>query len=89
MAEGNGQNHEARISVLEQARKEMEDALLVTSQLEARQSRLIKELANEQDAQRAEQKAARERSAALDARIDKLVSSIGELISRIPPENLR
>ena len=82
MAEGNGQNHETRISVLEEARKNIEDSLLVMSHLEARQSRLIRDLANEQDEQS-------RKFAEQGERIDKLVSAIGQLIARIPPENLR
>jgi len=82
MAEGNGQNHETRISVLEEARKNIEDSLLVMSHLEARQSRLIRDLADEQDEQS-------RKFAEQGERIDKLVSAIGQLIARIPPENLR
>lgn len=82
MADGNGQNHETRISALEEARKNIEDALLVTSQLEARQSRLLRELATEQDEQRL-------KFIEQGERVDKLVIAIGELIRRIPPENLR
>jgi len=86
---GNGGNYGARITALEAARKEIEDALLVTSQLEARQSRLIRDLAVGQDAQGREQEEQRRKFAEQGERIDKLVSAIGQLIARIPPENLR
>lgn len=46
----------------------------------------IAQFRKQREADRAEQ---HERDRAIDERIDKLVSAIGELISRIPPENLK
>ena len=53
----------------------LSDAMVVQSVLERKQSEAIVEGESRQDR--------------LDARVDKLVSSIGELIRRIPPENLK
>lgn len=90
MPEGNGSgDHETRLRALEAARKEIEDSLLVMSQLEARQSRVVRELAEQQDAQRTELEEQRKRHAEQGERIDQLVSAIGKLIARIPPESLR
>jgi hypothetical protein len=43
MAENNGGDLERRVSVLEQARKEMEDTMLVMAHLEAAAGRRVKE----------------------------------------------
>ncbi len=62
--------------------KDLEDALLVQVQLEKRMRELVKD--------QAEYLASHEtRLRSLDERIDKLVSAVGTLISRIPPESLR
>jgi ACT domain-containing protein len=84
--------HETRISKLEQARTEIEDALLVMAHLEKRQSEQIRILAENDDAQSKRLKELSERDEAhrlmneqTDARIAQLVSAIGELIARMPP----
>lgn len=62
--------------------KSIEDALLVQVMLEKRMGELMKD--------QADYLASHEtRLRSLDERVDKLVTSIGELIRRIPPENLR
>jgi formate dehydrogenase maturation protein FdhE len=75
-------DHETRIKALEQARRELEDALIVTAHLATRQSNLLREQAeylatHEQRIQKQE-----EHGRTLDERIDKLVSAIGEWIRR-------
>lgn len=92
---GHGNDHEDRISKLEAARKEIEDTLVVMAHLEKNAAARVKEHAQfiaEQQAlldahtrQLEEERVARK---ALDARVDRLVSSIGELIARIPPSSL-
>jgi hypothetical protein len=47
-------DHEARIKALEQARKELEDAFLVMTHLETKQSNLIKIQADETEKLRAQ-----------------------------------
>lgn len=84
-------DHEARISKLEQARHEIEDALLVMAHLETRQSQHVRELAENAESDRArlarierEEEAHRRMNQETDERIAKLVSAIGELIARMP-----
>lgn len=94
MPEVNGSSdHEARLRRLEEARKELEDAFVVMTHLETKQSNVIKELAAEQEAQRKRttelDEAQRKRTAELDERINKIISAFGDLIARIPPPNLR
>lgn len=65
---------ERRVRTLEAARKELEDALIVTARLQQRQSQLLKE--------QSEYVASHEeRIRGVDERIEKLVSAIGALIS--------
>lgn len=78
-------NHEARISKLEQARKEIEDSLLIMAQLETRQSQHLRELTERTARMEREDEAHRQRNAETDARIQRLVIAIGELIARMPP----
>jgi hypothetical protein len=67
-------NLESRVQTLEAARKELEDALIVTAHLQQRQSQLLKE--------QSEYVASHEeRIRGVDERIEKLVSAIGALIS--------
>jgi hypothetical protein len=72
---------------------DLEDALAVQAHLEkglAEQSKLpARRLADLISSLEAESTERRAKDAVLDARVDKLVSSIGELISRIPPAALR
>ncbi|HWF47438.1 MAG TPA: hypothetical protein VG168_10565 [Bryobacteraceae bacterium] len=99
MAEPNGRgrldDHEARIKRLEEARKEVEDALVVMSHLESKAAARVKEhaqfIAEHQAAMESYEKRAaqqEQRTRELDERMDKLVLSIGESISRIPPSTL-
>ncbi len=71
---------------------DLEDAMIVQAHLEKGlaeqaklQARRLADLISGLEAESAERRA---KDAALDARVDKLVSSIGELISRIPPAAL-
>lgn len=64
----------------------LEDALLVQVHLENRLSRQMKEHA---EWLAAHEKKQADRDKRIDQRIEDLVSSIGDLIRRIPPENLR
>jgi chromosome segregation ATPase len=99
MAETNGggriDDHEVRIVKLKAARREVEDALVVMAHLESQAAARVKEHSEfialheaamaSYDKRLLNQEA---RSAEIDARLDKLVSSIGELIARTPPSNL-
>jgi chromosome segregation ATPase len=95
MAEPNGggriDDHEERIKKLEAARREMEDTMIVMAHLESKAAARIKEHADfiaymEESARSHERrmKEQEEMSKELDRRISNLVSSIGELIARIP-----
>jgi hypothetical protein len=71
---------------------DLEDVMIVQAHLEKGlaeqaklQARRLADLISGLEAESAERRA---KDAALDARVDKLVSSIGELISRIPPAAL-
>jgi hypothetical protein len=71
---------------------DIEDAMIVQAHLEKKmaeqsklQARRLADLISGLEAESAERLA---KDAALDARVDKLISSIGELISRIPPATL-
>jgi hypothetical protein len=89
MAEGNGNEAKAALDRLKQRVdehadalgnlrtwvKDLDDAMVVQARIERLQSEAIEE--------------SRARENRLDERVDKLVSAIGDLISRIPPENLR
>jgi hypothetical protein len=93
VAEGNGSERDARLNRIEQEhdefRRDMKNLLIAQVIQKSEIDDLLK-LTREQTRQlELESTARREKDEALDARVDKLVSSIGELISRIPPENLR
>lgn len=82
-------DHETRITALEQARKELEDAFIVMTHLETKQSNLLKAQAeyvasHEERLKSAEREQAtqRELNRDVDKRISDLVSAIGELIRR-------
>jgi predicted nucleic acid-binding Zn-ribbon protein len=99
----NGSDLTQRVETLEKARKDIEDSLVVMAHLENEMSQLFKQQAknvasHEQrlkdvdDYMAGWEKRMRKQeefSGALDKRIDKLVSGIGELISRIPTNSLR
>ena len=67
---------------IEQARKEMDEALVVMAHLETRQSNLLREQAEYLASHESRIRQQEERSRVLDERIDKLVSAIGAWISR-------
>ena len=80
-----------RLTRLEEARKVIEDSLVVMAHLEARQSQMIKEQAaymveHEARLKQAEHQAAEQRRLNIDVdkRIADLVSAIGVLISQRP-----
>ena len=75
-------DHEARITTLEQARKEIEDNLIVMAHLETRQSNLIREQSEYLASHETRLQQQEERNSATDQRIEKLVSAIGEWIRR-------
>jgi chromosome segregation ATPase len=92
-----------RMEALEKAHKELEDSFIVLTHVETKMSQLLKDqteyVANHeqllrqhedrlQDYEKRRQEQA-ERDRMLDERIDKLVLAIGDLIRRIPPQNLR
>jgi len=87
MPDGNGnrdwqQEMRERTAALEKAHKELEDSFIVLTHVETKMSQMLRD--------QTEYVASHEqRLRALDERIEKLVSAIGDLISRIPPENLR
>jgi hypothetical protein len=89
MAEQNGGNLEPRVSALEQARRELEDAMLVHATLEKRMGEILKNHAEiiarhdvwvDESAERG--KRIDERIAGLGERIDRLVSGFGEYLRR-------
>ncbi|MBV9248663.1 MAG: hypothetical protein JO227_05375 [Acetobacteraceae bacterium] len=85
-------DHESRITALEQARKELEDAMVVMAHLEKRQAERTKEhasyIANHEKSLADHDKRMKDhdkRMKDLDVRIEQLVSAIGEWIRRMPP----
>ena len=72
-------DHEQRITALEQARKKLEDAFMVMTHLETKQSNVIKLQAEEEEKQR-------KLNAETDRRIADLVSRIGALIRKVPQQ---
>lgn len=77
-------DHETRIKALEEARKELEDALLVMTHLETKSS-LIKLQTEETEKLRAQMEEQRRLNQETDRRIASLVSAVGQLIARTPP----
>lgn len=82
-------DHETRIKALEEARKELEDALLVMTHLETKQSSLIKLQAEETEKLRVQMEEQRRLNQETDRRIASLVSAVGQLIARTPPPAAR
>jgi len=96
MSEGNGNEasaalarlkarvdaHDSDLSELRTIVRDLSDTMLVQAHIEKRQSEAINRTEEGIAASRAREKS-------LDERVDKLVSSIAELIRRIPPDNLR
>ena len=85
-------DHERRIKALEEARKELEDAFLVMTHLETRQSNVIKLQAEDLEEQRKRAKLQaeameeqRKLNQETDKRIADLASAIGKLITKMPP----
>ena len=84
-------DHERRIRALEEARKELEDAFLVMTHLETKQSNAIKLQAEAMEEQwrlnQSQAKAMAEQrnlNQETDKRIADLVSAIGKLITKMP-----
>ncbi len=77
-------DHETRITALEKARKELEDAFLVMTHLETKQSNVIKQQAEATDQLRKQMEEQRKLNQETDKRIAALVSAIGALISKMP-----
>jgi trehalose-6-phosphate synthase len=82
---------EPRVSRLEVAFKDLEDALIVMSHLEKRMSEAFKDQAlyiaeHEKRVRELEERerVQRQQNADIDARIEKLVSAIGAMISQRP-----
>lgn len=80
-------NLESRIQTLEAARKELEDTLIVTTHLQQRQSRLLREQSEYVASHEERLRVMDERieklvsgASGVDERIEKLVSAIGALI---------
>ncbi len=71
-----------RLKSLENAKREIQDSLIVISHLEARQSRLLKEQSEYLASHELRLQQSEERNRAVDERIEKLVSASGVLISR-------
>jgi hypothetical protein len=96
MSEGNGNEasaalarlkarvdaHDSDLSELRTIVRDLSDTMLVQAHIEKRQSEAINRTEEGIAASRAREKS-------LDERVDKLVSSIAELIRRIPPDSLR
>ena len=89
-------DHETRIQALEQARKELEEAFLLMTHLETKQSNVIKlqsqaidTLRSQGEEQRlrleADEEREREFRRETDKRIADLVSAIGKLIATVRP----
>ena len=92
MADANGGEYEARLRRVE---KEHEDFRLDLRQLLTAQviqkdqiDKLLAGLEKEAEERRLETERLREKDIILDRRVDDLVSAIGDLIRRIPPQNL-
>ena len=79
-------DHEKRAKALEQARKELEDAFLVITHLETKQSDVIKLQAEETEKLRAQMEEQRKLNRETGRRIADLVSAIGTLINRMPQQ---
>jgi hypothetical protein len=94
MAEDNGRGRldriEAILERLAQAQeRDHEEFMRDHKQLMTWQVLMQEKMDRWTEQNNAERSAQRETNAALDARVDKLVSSIGQLISRIPPAALK
>jgi hypothetical protein len=75
-------NQEARLKPLEAARKELEDAFLATTHLEAKMGQMRREQAEYLAAYDARLKQSEQHNREIDEHIEKLVSAIGALIAR-------
>jgi response regulator RpfG family c-di-GMP phosphodiesterase len=82
-------NNESRLTNVERAVKELEDALVVMAHLEKRQSNLIREQAEYLAEHERRLRETEQRNRETDERIEKLVSAIGELIRRDLPSSER
>ncbi len=76
---------ETRLTALEAARKELEDAFIVMTHLETRQSQALREQAEYVASHEKRLQEAEQRNRDVDARIEELVSATGALISGQKP----
>jgi hypothetical protein len=76
---------EPRIEALEDARKELEDSLIVMTRLEIKQSNVVRLQAEETEKLRAQMDEQRKLNVETDRRIASLVSAVGQLITKMPP----
>ena len=76
------EEHKRRLRAMRNARKEMEDALLVMAHLETAQSNLPKRLSERTVAMEEQRDRQRKLNAEIDQRIASLVSAIGGFISK-------
>ena len=81
-------DRETRIKALELARKELEDAFLVMTHLETKQSNVIKQQAHAAEELQKQAEEQRKLNRDTDKRIADLVSAIGTLIGKMPPAAL-
>ena len=81
----NNNDQEIRIKALENARKEIEDNLVVMAHLETRQSNQLKLQAEATERLRQQAEEQRQLNQETDRRIAELVSAIGKLIGKMPP----
>ena len=94
MPDGNGsrdwrEEMAERMAALEKAHKELEDSFIVLTHVETKMSQMLRDQADYVASHEKRLQEQAERDRILDERIDKLVSAIGDLIRRIPPQNLR
>jgi hypothetical protein len=89
MPDGNGSRAWRQdMAALEKAHKELEDSFIVLTQVETRMSQLLREQTEYVASHEKRLQEQAERDRVIEERIEKLVSAIGDLIARTPPENL-
>jgi predicted nucleic acid-binding Zn-ribbon protein len=92
MPEANGSEYVARLQRMEKEHEEFRRDLrqLLTAQVLQKDQidKLLASLEKEAEERRTQAQQLREKDAMLDRRVDDLVSAIGDLIRRIPPQNL-
>lgn len=93
MPEGNGNERDARLERIEQQQEQFQRDMrdLLTAQVIQKDEidKLLASTIKLRDAQERESEERKEADKVLDARVQATVSAIGDLIRRIPPENLK